>query len=219
MKQLLTLLTICLSISAWAQIDNSSKQVIINNTGSKVIDNSSKTTTGGIFTNTPNNNSVNFLNNNSKLVEPGKTINFSGKDQLHDASELYANKFKGTKDNRIKPEYMNHQYLGDFKTGGKTVQIICRDFEYVDGDRVSITVNGVVVQPNVLLEGTYKSYFISLNDGFNTIDFTALNQGTSGPNTADFKVFDEKGKLMAQNQWNLLTGVKATLIVVKEQQP
>ena len=45
---------------------------------------------------------------------------------------------------------------------------------------------------------------------FNKIDFVALNQGASGPNTAEVMVFDDNGKLVGSNRWNLATGVKAT---------
>ena len=62
----------------------------------------------------------------------------------------------------------------------------------------------------------FKSIAIDLVMGFNKIDFVALNQGASGPNTAEVMVFDDNGKLVGSNRWNLATGVKATYIVVKE---
>jgi hypothetical protein len=52
-------------------------------------------------------------------------------------------------------------------------------------------------------------------EGLNTISFKALNQGTSGPNTASFMVFDENGKVLTSKEWNLATGAKATLSVAK----
>ena len=45
--------------------------------------------------------------------------------------------------------------LGDVKTGGKFVGIVCRDHEYVDGDRVRIFANGNEIEPNVLLTGSF----------------------------------------------------------------
>ena len=54
-------------------------------------------------------------------------------------------------------------------------------------------------------------------DGFNKIDFVALNQGESGPNTAEVRVYDDDGNVMMSNLWNLATGSKATFIVVKQQ--
>ncbi len=107
-------------------------------------------------------------------------------------------------------------YLGDVKTGGKLVKIVCRDHEYVDGDRVRVYWNDEIIEYNVLLRSSFHVIEIELTPGFNKIDFEALNQGTSGPNTAEFRVFDENGALLAGNQWNLTTGVKGTLIVVKE---
>ena len=56
---------------------------------------------------------------------------------------------------------------------------------------------------------------LNLMVGFNKID-VALNQGTSGPNTAEVRVFDDQGNLIGSNRWNLATGVKATYIIVKE---
>ena len=61
-----------------------------------------------------------------------------------------------------------------------------------------------------------KGFEIVLEKGFNKIDFEALNQGSSGPNTAEFKVYDDKGSLISASQWNLGTGFKATIILVKE---
>ena len=55
-----------------------------------------------------------------------------------------------------------------------------------------------------------------LLQGFNKIDFTALNQGSSGPNTAELRVFDDSNLLISSNQWNLSTGATATFIVVKK---
>jgi hypothetical protein len=46
----------------------------------------------------------------------------------------------------------------------------------------------------------------------------ALNQGTSGPNTAAFSVYDDSGNLITSNEWNLTTGIKATIVVVKEEE-
>jgi len=105
--------------------------------------------------------------------------------------------------------------LGKLETDTKRVRIECRDHSYVDGDRVRISVNNVIVRSNVVLKGGYYMVDIDLNEGFNRIDIQALNQGTSGPNTAEFLVFDGKGNLLASKEWNILTGYVATLIVTK----
>ena len=95
---------------------------------------------------------------------------------------------KWTEDKKSSEPYKKDQYLGDFKTKGKFVEIYCRDYQYVDGDRVKVSVNGKVVQPDITLPGGYIPVLVNLQSGFNTIEIEALNQGTSGPNTAAFKV-------------------------------
>jgi len=109
-----------------------------------------------------------------------------------------------------------NQYLGDFKTKAEKVNVIYRDHQYPDGDRIRVFVNDDVIQPNVLLHTTYSGFKLDLQKGFNKIDFYALNQGTSGPNTAEFQILDEHGNVISVNQWNLATGVKATIILIKE---
>ena len=123
---------------------------------------------------------------------------------------------KAFKDKDIKESYRSDQYLGDFKTGGKFVEVYCRDHEYVDGDKVRIYVNGEVVQSSISLGASYTPVLIKLKNGFNNIEFEALNQGTSGPNTAELRVLDENGQALTLKEWNLLTGAKASIIVVKQ---
>ncbi|WP_051605759.1 hypothetical protein [Polaribacter sp. Hel_I_88] len=108
------------------------------------------------------------------------------------------------------------QDLGTFRSDSKSVNIICRDYQYPDGDRVTIYVNDVPVIYNLTLEQNYQKFNIPLNVGINTIVIEALNQGTSGPNTAAFKVFNDAGMLISSNEWNLATGAKATLIIAKD---
>jgi hypothetical protein len=57
---------------------------------------------------------------------------------------------------------------------------------------------------------------VPLVQGINKIVFHALNQGESGPNTAEFQVYDDNQVQVSSKKWNLLTGVNATIIVVKE---
>ncbi|MDE0773057.1 MAG: hypothetical protein OSB25_12755, partial [Salibacteraceae bacterium] len=104
----------------------------------------------------------------------------------------------------------------DFKNNGRYVQIAVRDHESPDGDLIRILLNGKEVVSQIMLFERFQSISIDLVMGFNKIDFVALNQGTSGPNTAEVRVFDDEGKLVGANRWNLATGVKATYIIVKE---
>jgi len=111
---------------------------------------------------------------------------------------------------------MSDQFLGEHRVDTKYVNIVCRDHEYPDGDRVQIMLNGYIVKSNLLLTGSYRRVEVNLADGKNTIDIIALNQGESGPNTAEFVVYDDKGKVISSKEWNLLTGVKATIIFNNE---
>lgn len=105
--------------------------------------------------------------------------------------------------------------LGRIETSTKRIRIECRDHSYVDGDRVRLYVNEKMIRSNIVLKGGYYVIDIDLNEGFNRVDIEALNQGTSGPNTAEFNVFDENGNLLAAKEWNILTGYIATLVVNK----
>jgi hypothetical protein len=112
--------------------------------------------------------------------------------------------------------FKSDRFFGDFRSNGKVVRIVCRDFGEVDGDRVRVYNNDKVVEYEIFLNGSFQEVNVELHPGFNKIEFQALNMGTSGPNTAEFQMYDDKGKLLVSNQWNLTTGVKASLIVVKE---
>lgn len=124
-------------------------------------------------------------------------------------------KEKWTKDREVKEEYRHDQSLGNVVTQGKFVEVYCRDHEYVDGDKVQIIVNGELVARSVSLHAGFQPVLVTLQEGFNSIEFVALNQGSSGPNTAELRVLSEKGEQLAVKEWNLLTGAKAQLIVVK----
>lgn len=113
-------------------------------------------------------------------------------------------------------ERFGDMYLGDIKSNGKFVGVVCRDHEYVDGDRVRIYANNRVVEPNILLTGSFKGINLDLEKGFNRLDFEALNEGSSSPNTAQVDVYDDTGQLIYSNKWLLSSGSRATLIITKE---
>lgn len=136
---------------------------------------------------------------------------------LMDPGQIFEKKWNSKAiEQGFKPETMEDQFLGNFTMVGEIANIMCRDFEFPDGDRVRVFVNDEVFIPDLLLTGGFKSFDVPLVKGINKIDFYALNQGDSGPNTAEFQVYDDNNVLVSSKQWNLLTGVKATIIVVKE---
>ena len=95
-------------------------------------------------------------------------------------------------------------------------QIVGVAYGYTDGDIIQVLVNDDIVHPRVYLTGRFKGFKLDLQPGFNKIDFLALNQGESGPNTAEFKVLGENGEVLADKEWNILTGYIATLVVMKK---
>ncbi len=137
------------------------------------------------------------------------------KNEFKNPGEELKNKLNN-QDKAIQPEYRSNQFLGEFKSKTKFVKIVCRDHEYPDGDRVKLLLNDHTVIPEILLEAGAKEYYVDITNGFNKLDFEALNQGTSGPNTAAFSVYDDSGNLITSNEWNLTTGKKATIVVVRE---
>jgi len=108
------------------------------------------------------------------------------------------------------------QDLGSFRTETDNITIICRDFQYPDGDMVTILVNNIPVITNITLRQNYQKFTIPVGVGINRIAFKALNQGSSGPNTAAFKVYDDSNNLISSNEWNLATGAVATILIAKD---
>ena len=181
--------------------------------------NSGKTPTLLLNANPKEDMSLNFKLNDLNLNKKNSSkINMMDQEAFVDPSEYYTsrmNKKKGEK-NKNADSFKNDMYLGDFKTGEQNINVVLRDHEYPDGDMIQIRVNDKVVIGSIVLEESFKGVSIELEEGFNRIDFIALNQGESGPNTAELKVYTHSGMLVGSNRWNLATGVKATYIVVKE---
>lgn len=113
-------------------------------------------------------------------------------------------------------KYRKDYYLGNIKTKSKHIRIVCRDHEYEDGDRIKLMLNKVVLHPNIILRNSGYVMDIELDQGLNSIQFYALNEGTSSPNTAELKVYDENGIIIGSGQWLLTTGYKANLMVLRQ---
>ncbi len=104
--------------------------------------------------------------------------------------------------------------LGTVKSATKMVKIECRDHSYIDGDRIRIYLNEKVVSSNIGLKSNYYVLYLNLEKGYNRIDFQALNQGFSGPNTAEVILYDANGTIISAKDWNISTGETATLGVI-----
>ena len=146
------------------------------------------------------------------------TIDMGNQEKFLDPGDYYLSKLNGKslEENKDPNKFKSNQFMGDYRIKGSKARIIFRDHEYPDGDRVRILHNDQVIQPNVLLVERFRGLSVSLVEGFNKIDFVALNQGSSGPNTAELRIYDDSENLLSANQWNLATGSTATLIIVKK---
>lgn len=165
-------------------------------------------------------NKISGINNPDKsfdLDTPKKPFSMFDDNRLRNPGELFEERWrKKAEDEGMRPKSMEDQYMGEFRIFTKHVNLIVRDHKFPDGDIVRIFLNEEIVASNVLLTGTYKTITVNLADGINKIDFQALNQGDSGPNTAELIIYDDKGNLVSSKEWNLLTGVKATIVFINE---
>lgn len=113
-------------------------------------------------------------------------------------------------------DYRRNQYLGGVKTQSHTSTVRYRDAAAIDGDKIKVYVNDKLVEPEVVMDKEYKGFKIDLKEGVNKIDFVALNEGFASPNTAEFQVYNDKGAVIKSSQWNVGTGYKATVLLLKE---
>ncbi|MCF6279933.1 MAG: hypothetical protein L3J14_06250 [Flavobacteriaceae bacterium] len=148
-----------------------------------------------------------------QLAEERKNI--PRHDGIITPEELHRDKVK-KQQGEIKKEYTKiDKYLGGFVSKSKNITIVCRDFQFPDGDEVTIYLNDVPVVRNIVLTGSFQQFTLPLSEGLNVISFVALNQGSSGPNTAGFMIFDDNAEIISANEWLLATGAKATLSIAK----
>ena len=156
-------------------------------------------------------------NKNKKDFFPDANVREKRPERFINSNDLYLSRLnrRETESNKNINKFKVDQFLGEIRNDGEYVNIILRDHEYPDGDLIKVQVNENIVMPAILLTEKAKGFKLDLETGFNVVDFVALNQGSSGPNTAEIIVYDDQGKLVGTNRWNLATGVKATYIIYK----
>jgi hypothetical protein len=217
MKNFLLLSLLFLSMGAWAQRETKSGGIAIPK-GNTTVQPSQTTAT-------PNPDSPFKLKHEDKKIFEGPKFTVSEKKE--EFTMIEENKFVSrssefeqraavTPQGESNEAYRGNQFFGEVRSKSKFIQVLARDFQYVDGDRIKVMVNGKTVVEDITLDNNFKGIQLTLSEGFNKIDFEALNQGTSGPNTAEFRVYDDKEQVISTNQWNLATGFKASIIIVKE---
>ena len=157
-------------------------------------------------------------NKNKRNFFPDAEVKDKRPERFINSNDMYLSRLnkKESESNRNINKFKVDQFLGEIRNDGEYVNIILRDHEYADGDLIKVEVNENIVMSAILLTEKAKGFKLDLKSGFNVVDFIALNQGSSGPNTAEIIVYDDKGKLVGTNRWNLATGVKATYIIYKQ---
>lgn len=148
------------------------------------------------------------------IRESEKPFSMFENDGLKDPGQLFVERWKQQAAQSGIIKVMDDQFLGQYNIDAEFVNIVCRDHEYPDGDRVRVLLNGDIIYRDVTLTSSYRRLKVNLAEGKNQLDILALNQGDSGPNTAEFVVYDDQGNIISSKEWNLLTGVKATIIFV-----
>lgn len=154
------------------------------------------------------------INENLKQNKPNSSTKNFLMEELPEDRDIIGKRYWKNKDVTHK-RLASNLSLGTIYSSTRTVRIECRDYSYVDGDRIRIYLNEKVVSDNIGLKGNYYVYYLNLEPGYNRIDFQALNQGLSGPNTAEVNVYDANGNSISAKEWNLATGQTATLGVIK----
>ena len=215
MKLVTSVLMLLLSFSLIAQFDNTTKKVDFQPIDRVVSDPAGlkipKSPIPGL-TNKENRFEIKDDTDNTLGTDNPKPFDISTDDGfLTTKTDMTPNAF--VKDKPASDAYDRDQVLGEITTKSGFVNVVYRDHQSVDGDRIRVYVNDDIVQSDISLDSSFRGFDLTLTQGKNIIEFQALNQGESGPNTAELHVYDDSGTLISKNEWNLLTGRKATIVV------
>ena len=175
-----------------------------------------KIVTPNILDNTNIFNTKPKVDNSFEIGSPENNFSMTPTNKFVNPGDLVKDRLNKKADNEYMVVFRRNQDLGSFKTKSLTVNVSYRDYGEVDEDQIRVLLNDKTIATSVYLDSNFEGFDITLVEGFNKIDFEALNQGRLGPNTAEFRVYDDKGNLISASQWNLATGFKATIIITKE---
>ena len=119
----------------------------------------------GIMNNENSIEDFSFLN---KKEETNKSL--FAKEKYLDTSAPYLKRLRKREEDNANLGYLGDTYLGDVNTISNKAIIVCRDFEYEDGDRVEILLNDEVIIPNLYLKNQFFVMQIDLKPGFNILE-------------------------------------------------
>jgi len=108
----------------------------------------------------------------------------------------------------------NNAGLSDVTVNARQISItLTDDGALVDGDRVDVFLNGVkVIDNHSLVGGAGTVFALNLLSGSNELRVTALNEGTSPPNTAQLAISNVTVGAAVQS-WRLETGQSGSLVI------
>lgn len=166
-------------------------------------------------------NSPENPNKASTSISKSNDVDMFPKEKFINVGEEYLKKMQKDVDKTLNENNMpllrRNFDFGQINTKSKYVIVRVRDFIYVDGDLLRIYQNATILKEQVFLGDSFTDIKILLGEGFNKLDFEALNTGTSGGNTAEIIIIDDQKKVLSKNYWdNLATGFKGTILLVKE---
>ena len=158
---------------------------------------------------------------NTDIKLPKKEFSMFG-ETFGNPGELYEKKLNKIAED-LKPEgsgeydvLKEDAYWGDYSTKSKYIDISYRDYGQVDGDFLRVLVDDDVIKSNVGLTQGFSGFRLELKEGFNKIEFYAINEGSMIPNTAHYRIMDEWSHIITDKIWALSANVKVTVIIVKE---
>jgi hypothetical protein len=96
--------------------------------------------------------------------------------------------------------------LKDVDVDSRNVTISVRDHSAIDGDKIDLYVNGSKVLSNYTLTSSPHGVAVTLNSGDNKVKVTALNEGSSPPNTVEVRVSNVVRGSAVQISTGLSTG-------------
>jgi len=102
--------------------------------------------------------------------------------------------------------------LSDITVSSRIIEISLTDNgSVIDGDTISISLNGRVLDANHILAGTPGTTMsLELTQGTNTLSITAVNEGSVSPNTAEI-TFTDVVNGEAVQEWRLSEGETGSL--------
>lgn len=165
--------------------------------------------------------SPNNPNKTSTTISKSNDVNMFPKEGLINPGQEYIQKMQKDIDKTLnennRPLLRRNFDFGEIKTKSKYVIVRMRDYIYVDGDLLRLYQNSSILKEQVFLGGSFSEIKILLGEGFNKLDFEALNTGTSGGNTAEIIIIDDQKKVLSENYWdNLAAGFKGTILLIRE---